>query len=120
MKILNLSNNKTISNLGELKEARFKDLEELYLSNDNITYLDNINFGEFPFNKLKILDLSHNSIQSLSPLKFFRNLKILNLEHNLINNDNELNYVIDLNDMCMLKLSGNNVSGASFGYFRMF
>ena len=120
LKILNLSNNKGITNLGELKEARFKDLEELYLSNDNITDLNNINLGEFPFYKLKILDLSHNSIKSLSSLKFFRNLKILNLEHNLINNDCELNYVIDLNDTCMLKLNGNNISGASFGYFRMF
>jgi hypothetical protein len=119
LKILNISNNKSIANLGELKEARFKDLEELYLSNDDIADLNNINFGEFGFYKLKILDLSHNLIQSLSPLKFYRNLKILNLEHNLINNNDELNYVIDLNNTCMLKLSGNNVSGAHLGYFRM-
>ena len=119
LKILNISNNKAIANLGELKEARFKDLEELYLSNDDIADLNNINFGEFGFYKLKILDLSHNLIQSLSPLKFYRNLKILNLEHNLINNNDELNYVIDLNNTCMLKLNGNNVSGAHLGYFRM-
>ena len=118
LKILNISNNKSIANLGELKEARFKDLEELYLSNDDIADLNNINFGEFGFYKLKILDLSHNLIQSLSPLKFYRNLKILNLEHNLINNNDNLNYFIDLNNTCMLKLNGNNVSGAHLGYFR--
>ena len=120
LKILNISNNNEIINLGELKDAQFKDLEELYLSNDNINDLNGINFGEFKFYKLKILDLSHNLIQTLSPLKYFRNLKILNLEHNLINNEDELNYIIDLNTTCRFQLGGNNVSGASLGLFRMF
>ena len=120
LKILNLSNNKAITNLSELKGAVFNDLEELYLSNDDISDLSGINFEEFKFYKLKILDLSHNLIQSLSPLKYCRNLKILNLEHNLINNENELNYIIDLNNTCRLQLGGNNVSGTSLGYFRMF
>jgi len=120
LKKLNLSNNNAITNLGELKEAQFTDLEELYLSNDNIQDLNGINLGDFKFYKLKILDLSHNLIQSLSPLKFFRNLKILNLEHNLINDEKELNYIIDLNNTCRFQLTGNNVSGASLGYFRMF
>lgn len=119
LKILNLSQNGSISNLYELKRAIFKDLEELYLSNDNIKDLDEIKFGEYGFYKLKILDLSHNLIQSLSPLRFYRNLKILNLEYNLINNEDEYKYVIDLNQYIQIRTLGNAASGVTEGVFCM-
>ena len=35
-------------------------------------------------------------------------------------NEKELNYIIDINNTCRFQLTGNNVSGASLGYFRMF
>ena len=117
LKILDLSNNQNITNLHLLKDVKFKNLEELYLSNDNINDLNQIILGDIGFYKLKILDLSHNQIQSLSPLKYFRNLKVLNLEHNLINNETEYNYVIDVNESIQLKTFGNQATGISKGVF---
>ena len=119
LKILDLSNNQNIINLHLLKEVRFKNLEELYLSNDNINDLNQIMLGDLGFYKLKILDLSHNQIQSLSPLKYFRNLRILDLEHNLINNETEYNYIIDVNKYIRLKTIGNQATGISKGVFCM-
>ena len=119
LKILDLSNNQNITNLHLLQEVRFKDLVELYLSNDNIKDLSQIITGDPGFYKLKILDLSHNQIQSLSPLKYFRNLRVLNLEHNLINNETEYNYIIDVNERIQLRTIGNPATGISQGVFCM-
>ena len=119
LEILNLSNNKSIEDLCELKQAKFRNLKELYLSNNNIGDLNAINLGEYKFYYLQILDLSHNHIEYLSPLKFYRNLKTLNLEYNSISDEKELNFIIDLNDYCRIKIIGNNVSGRNFGIFAM-
>ena len=119
LKILDLSNNPNIINLHLLQEVRFKDLVELYLSNDNIKDLNQIIRGDPGFYKLKILDLSHNQIQSLSPLKYFRNLRVLNLEHNLINNETEYNYIIDVNESIQIRTIGNPATGISQGVFCM-
>ena len=119
LKVLNLSNNKSISNLSELKNAKFTQLKELYLSNNNLGDLNAINFGEYKFNYLSILDLSHNNIEYLSPLKFYRNLKELNLEYNSINNEKELYFIADLNEYCLIKLFGNKASGRDLGIYKM-
>ena len=119
LEILNLSNNKSIEDLGELKEAKFRNLKELYLSNDNLGDLNAINLGEYKFYSLQILDLSHNHIEYLSPLKFYRNLKILDLQYNSINDEKELDYIAYLNGICSIKLLYNNVSGRDLGIFAM-
>lgn len=119
LKILDLSHNTSITNLSELKNARFNYLEELNLSNDNINDLNEIKLGEYPFYRLTKLNLSHNHITSLEPIKYFRNLKIIDLEYNNINNNDEYNYIIDLNQTIQIRNVGNPASGSNLGMFCM-
>ena len=81
MKICNKPN---IRNLCELKNAKFVNLEELYLSNDDLENLSNIEMEKYPFENLKILDLSNNKINDAYAVLHFKNLKELNLSNNKI------------------------------------
>ena len=58
LEVLNLSNNNSISNLYELKNAKFNNLKELYLSNI-IPFLGDI---KIKFRHLKVFFLKENSI----------------------------------------------------------
>ena len=120
LEILNLSNNKSITNLNELKNARFKDkLKKLYLSNNDLSDLNVIEMKEFEFLKLLVLDLSHNRIKELSTLSVFRNLQEINLEYNSISDPDELRFIIDLNKIRKIRIIGNAITGRDYGIFRM-
>ena len=85
LEILNLSNNPNIKNLYELKNAKFKNLKELNLSNDNLDDLDKINMSEYKFDELEILDLRNNKIKFITPVKrTFKSLRRVYLENNNI------------------------------------
>ena len=84
LKSLNLRNNPNISNLFLLKDAKFKELEELDLSNNNIKDLNEIKMNEYKFNNLTNLNLSNNEISTFYPLLNFKSLLFLDIEYNKI------------------------------------
>ena len=85
LKRLNLSHNPNISNLFLLKDAKFKDLEELNLSHNNIKDLDDIKIKEYNFKNLTKLDLSHNEIKSFYQIySNFKHLEYLDIDYNRI------------------------------------
>ena len=109
LKILNLSNNKKISNLYELKDAKFKNLIELYLSNCNIRDPEKIKISEFKFYYLKILDLSHNGMTILRPSSnIFKNLQTLIFASNNLENEDELSELSKINSKCKIVKSNYN------------
>ena len=114
LEILNLSNNKSISNLYELKNAKFTELKKLYLSNNDIYNLNDIKMAEYNFKNLNVLDLSNNHIQYLSPISRFNKLILINLENNEINQEDELDYIIYIRRII---LKGNCVCGPQKGIF---
>lgn len=104
-----MSNNKKISNLCELKDAKFKNLIELYLSNCNIKDPEKIKISEFKFYYLQILDLSNNEMTILRPSSdIFKNLQTLIFEHNNLENVSELSELRELNPNCKIVKSNNN------------
>ena len=109
LRILNLSNNKKISNLYELKDAKFKNLIELYLSNCNIKDSENIKISEFKFYYLEILDLSNNEMRILRPSSdIFKNLQTLIFASNNLENESELSELSKINPNCKIVKSNNN------------
>ena len=84
LRILKICNKSYIQNLYLLKNAKFVNLEELYLSNDNLEDLNDIEMDKYPFENLKILDLSRNNIYKIEPVLHFKNLRELNLSYNKI------------------------------------
>lgn len=113
---LNL-NNKNIGNydLILLSGVNFKNLEELYLSHNNISSPEIIE--EFNLNKLKKLDLSYNKINSINKYKL--NKVYLSLDNNG-NNKNESNKkifdkniinnkIINVNKDIKINLNNNNL-----------
>jgi len=85
LKSLNLSNNPKISNLFLLKDAKFKDLEDLNLSHDNIKDLYEIKMNEYKFKNLTHLNISHNEISNILPIIHnFKNLTFLDIKYNRI------------------------------------
>ena len=119
LEILNLSNNKYITNLNELKNARFKELKQLYLSNDDLSDLNEIEMKQYNFLDLLVLDLSYNRIKELSTLSVFRNLQEINLEYNSISDPDEVRDIIDLNKIRKIRIIGNSITGRDYGIFRM-
>ena len=88
---LNLRGNDSIINLYELKNSKFLGLFELILSKMEIKDLNSIGLYEYPFQKLKTLDLSDNKIEEFNNIKnirsLFPKLNDLNLNNNLIGAD---------------------------------
>jgi len=110
LEALNLSNSPNISNLYELKNAKFNNLKKLYLSNNNLGDLNEIEMGEYQFFELTDLDLSQNHIESLGPiLKAFKKLAYLNLENNQIQASPQLTYFYENYPNCKLLLKGNKL-----------
>ena len=90
LRILKICNNPDIKNLNELKNAKFIFLYELFLSNNGISDLNEIEMEKYPFTYLEVLDLSRNRISNINPILHFKNLKSINLSYNLINQENRL------------------------------
>ena len=72
VKVLDLSGNQ-ISDLTEL--AKLDKIEELYLANNQIGYIDILTF----LNRLRVIDLSGNQIDDISPLFNLCGLEYVNL-----------------------------------------
>ena len=105
LRILKICNTPNIRNLCELKNAKFVNLEELYLSNDDLENLSNIEMEKYPFENLKILDLSNNKINDAYAVLHFKNLKELNLSNNKISQNCIKDLVQTLE--CKIDLRGN-------------
>ena len=110
IKELNLSG-KHIGNKGlkDLVKIKFKELNGLYLSNNEISdinILEKINFKE-----LNILDLGYNQISDINILEKvnFKELKELNLSYNKISDINILEKV-NFKKLKELNLCLNNIS----------
>ena len=120
LEVLDLSNNPNLSNLCELKNAKFTGLKRLYLSNNNLSDLNDIGLGDYKFD-LTCLDLSNNNISNIAPIKAFKYLKSLNLENNKISNlkstDDDLKEIIEKNPYCRISLKGNDNNGVGVGIF---
>ena len=111
LETLDLSNNQYISNLFLLKNAKFLELKNLYLSNDNLENLYDIEMNEYKFSKLEVLDLSKNRIQYLTPVLIaFKHLTYLNVENNLISEGYEI-YEIKKNTSCKINYANNYIYG---------
>ena len=109
IEILNLSNNENITNLYELKDAKFIGLRELYLSHCNIKDLREIKMNDYKFNELIVLDLSYNKINDLTPLKYcFKDLMTLNLDNNNIRDKGVVAEIMEINPYCSISLKGND------------
>ena len=83
--------------LSLLCSVEFKNVEEMDLSNNNISSLDEINDWNFP--NLKKLDFSHNKIKNIEPLKKLPsiNFRRIDLSFNQIENINPIGEVIKKN-----------------------
>ena len=90
-------NGKNVGNLDLelLCSIYFKNLEEIDLSNNNISNINEIN----NFSKLKKINLSHNQIKDIEPLKklSLSNLKDINLSYNKIEDIQSLKDIIKNN-----------------------
>ena len=113
-----MSNHYGVNNLRGLKNAKFINLEELFLSNCEIYSLDEIEMDQYPFDNLKVLDLNNNKISDIKPILRFKHLKELNLEYNNIETKDALVIKYNLN-LRIFKVIGNNVEGPSIGIMYM-
>ena len=86
-------------NIGYLKfSGGFNNLRHLYLCNNKIQKLENLNFPN-----LSILELSNNFIRKIENLESLSDLKTLNLEKNFISKLENLNYNINLETLILSK-----------------
>ena len=107
LEVLRICKNSGIINLNELKNAKFKDLKELYLIEDGIEDLSEIELDKYPFKDLKILDLSKNKIVNIEPILNYINLKKLKLRGNKVFIDGACLLVEKMK--CEIDLRGNYV-----------
>ena len=104
LRILKICNKCYIQNLCQLKNAKFVNLEELYLSNDDLENLNIIEIDKYPFENLKILDLSRNKINKIEPILHFKNLRELNLSYNKVFPKDAINLIDTFK--CIIDLRG--------------
>ena len=104
LRILKICDVRCVQNLYQLKNAKFVNLEELYLSNDDIENLYVIEMEKYPFENLKILDLSKNKIYEIMPVLHFKNLRKLNLSYNKVFPNDAMNLIEILK--CTIDLRG--------------
>ena len=105
---LEINQNSQIENLNELKNAKFINLKELILIEDEIEDLIKLEMDNFPFLDLKILNLSYNKIVKIEPILHFINLVSLNLRGNRVFTDGAIMLVKNLK--CSIELRGNYVT----------
>ena len=102
-------NNKNIGNLdiSLLSGVKFKNLEILILSHNNITNLDCLK--DFNFKKLKKIDLSFNKINQIKPSKTFSPNNQTENDEIGKNEGNETKEKIILNNHIEINLDNNNL-----------
>ena len=105
LRTLIINKNTEITNLYELKNAKFINLQELYLIEDGLEDLSQIEMDKYPFENLIQLDLSKNKIQKIEPILHFKNLKNLNLRDNKVFTDDAIILIQNLN--CKIDLRCN-------------
>ena len=105
LRTLQINKNCEINNLNELKNAKFINLEQLYLMEDGIEDLNEIEMEKFPFENLKLLNLKQNKIVKIEPILHFINLQELNLRGNKVFNDGAIMLIQNLK--CKIDLRGN-------------
>ena len=105
LKTLKICDNPNITNLYELKNAKFVNLKQLYLSKDELSDLSLIEMEKYPFYNLNILDLSYNSISNIEPILHFENLSELNLRNNKIFTEDAIILIQKMS--CRIDLIGN-------------
>ena len=102
---LEINRNSQITNLNELKNAKFVNLKELNLMEDEIEDLYQIEMEQYPFENLEILNLKQNKIVKIEPILHFKNLKEINLRGNKVFNDGAI--ILVQNFKCLIDLRGN-------------
>ena len=105
LKVLKICKNSGIINLNKLKNAKFTNLNALYLIEDELEDLSQIEMDKYPFENLEVLNLINNKIVKIEPILHFTKLQYLNLRKNKVFNDDAL---ILLEKMkCNMDLRGN-------------
>ena len=107
LKTLRICNNPNITNLYELKNAKFVNLKQLYLSEDELSDLSFIEMENYPFYNLNVLDLSNNIISNIEPILHFENLSELNLRNNKVFSDDAIILIQKMS--CRIDIRGNYV-----------
>ncbi len=80
------------------------------LNNKNIDNIDLNLLSGVEFKNLQELNLSHNEISDIEPIKNFKNIKILDLSYNKINNIDKLKIISEYNNKIeKLYLNNNNI-----------
>ncbi len=98
LEILNLSNN-NISDIIPLQNLNNSNLVSLHLTNNNISDIRPLQY----LTNLIVLSLNYNNISDLSPLQHLINLEKLDLENNIINDITKL--LQSLTNLRMLYIS---------------
>ena len=102
LKYLKICDDKKIENLNSLKNAKFVNLKELYLVDNDLKSIEFLN--GCPFFNLLYLDCSQNSIENI-PYLTFPKLNCFNLFSNNISDINPLYYIGS--PQCTFILGGN-------------
>src|SRR5438105_690039 len=105
--ILNLSSMTNILIESELPRINFLNLQFLNISNNS---LKEINISNHNFPKLKEIYASNNSFVNAKSFAKLDSIKLLDLENNLIEDYDELVCLAFLQNMIVLRLSGNPIS----------
>ena len=101
----NIENIKQIENL----ENRYKKIQELDLSNNNIKELDGIE----NFTNLRILNMNNNKIRSIQNIEKLKELRSVSFRNNIIS---EIQEIKELTKLEHLDLSGNTKIGKIPGF----
>ncbi len=106
--ILNLSAMNNINLEQELPRVNLLNLQFLNISNNQ---LQNINFSNHNFPKLKEVYANNNRFMTPKSFAKLDSIKLLDLEYNLIEDYEELVCLAFLQNMMVLSLKGNPISG---------
>lgn len=106
LKVLKLSGN----NIEVIKNLDYMNLTELYLDQNNIVQLCNLN----TLKKLRALDCSRNKISKLKGLKLLDSLRFLYLSANKIQKIREVHWLSNLNCLTCLDLCHNPLLSKRF------
>ena len=93
--------------------ANLKNLQDLDLSNNNISNIEELKY--FNSDTMKKINLSFNQINNIEPLKNLSKLQTIDLQVNKISNIKPLNDIFDGNkELKSLNLDGNQIKKEDF------